>query len=46
MKLPYGESNFEKIITQDFLYIDKTEYISALEEKGSYNILLRPRRFG
>ncbi|CAK8725243.1 Putative AAA-ATPase [Candidatus Electrothrix laxa] len=46
MKLPYGESNFEKIITQDFLYIDKTEYIAALEENGSYNILLRPRRFG
>ena len=46
MKLPYGESNFEKIITQDFLYIDKTKYIEALEENGSYNILLRPRRFG
>jgi hypothetical protein len=46
MKLPYGESNFKKIITQDFLYIDKTEYIAALEENGSYNILLRPRRFG
>ena len=46
MKLPYGESNFKKIITQGFLYIDKTEYIAALEENGSYNILLRPRRFG
>ncbi|MCP4609744.1 MAG: AAA family ATPase [Planctomycetes bacterium] len=46
MKIPYGESNFKKIITQDFLYIDKTEYIAALEESGSYNILLRPRRFG
>uniref|UniRef100_UPI00405693B0 AAA family ATPase n=1 Tax=Candidatus Electrothrix sp. TaxID=2170559 RepID=UPI00405693B0 len=46
MKIPYGESNFKKIITQAFLYIDKTEYIAALEENGSYNILLRPRRFG
>ncbi|MCI5132063.1 MAG: AAA family ATPase, partial [Candidatus Electrothrix sp. EH2] len=46
MKIPYGESNFKKIITQDFFYIDKTEYISLLEQHGSYNILLRPRRFG
>ncbi|WLE99167.1 MAG: AAA family ATPase [Candidatus Electrothrix communis] len=46
MKTPYGESNFKKIITQDFLYIDKTKYIRILEQSGSYNILLRPRRFG
>jgi len=46
MKTPYGESNFKKIITQDFLYIDKTKYIGMLEQSGSYNILLRPRRFG
>ena len=46
MKIPYGESNFKKIITQSFFYIDKTEYISLLEQHGSYNILLRPRRFG
>ena len=46
MKLPYGESNFKKIITQNFLYVDKTAYIALLEENGSFNILLRPRRFG
>ncbi|WP_446011820.1 AAA family ATPase [Candidatus Electrothrix sp.] len=46
MKIPYGESNFKKIITQGFLYIDKTKYIETLEQRGSYNILLRPRRFG
>jgi hypothetical protein len=46
MKIPYGESNFQKIITQGFLYIDKTPYIETLEENSSYNILLRPRRFG
>ena len=46
MKIPYGESNFKKIITQGFLYIDKTKYIEILEQSGSYNILLRPRRFG
>ncbi|WP_339137057.1 MAG: AAA family ATPase [Candidatus Electrothrix sp. GW3-4] len=46
MKIPYGESNFKKIITQGFLYIDKTSFIETLEQNGSYNILLRPRRFG
>ncbi len=46
MKIPYGKSNFKKIITQNLLYIDKTKYIEVLEQSGSYNILLRPRRFG
>ncbi|MCI5122075.1 MAG: AAA family ATPase, partial [Candidatus Electrothrix sp. AUS4] len=46
MKIPSGKSNFKKIITQDLLYIDKTKYIEVLEQSGSYNILLRPRRFG
>jgi hypothetical protein len=46
MKLPYGESNFKKVITQGYTYIDKTAYIAKLETAGSYQILLRPRRFG
>ncbi|MDQ5767316.1 AAA family ATPase [Thiothrix subterranea] len=46
MKLPYGESNFKKVITQGYTYIDKTAYIARLEETGSHIILLRPRRFG
>ena len=46
MKIPYGVSNFKKIITQNYLYIDKTGYIETLEQQGSLNILLRPRRFG
>ncbi|CAK8725707.1 Putative AAA-ATPase [Candidatus Electrothrix aarhusensis] len=46
MKIPYGESNFKKIRTGNYLYIDKTRYIQVLEEQGSFNILLRPRRFG
>ena len=46
MKIPYGESNFKKIILHDFLYIDKTAYIEKLEQQGSFNLLLRPRRFG
>ncbi len=46
MKIPYGESSFKKIRTENYLYIDKTAYIETLEQEGSFNILLRPRRFG
>ena len=46
MKLPYGESNFKKVISGGYVYIDKTAYIAQLEESGSYHFLLRPRRFG
>ena len=46
MKIPYGESDFRKIRAGNYLYIDKTAYIRQLEEQGSFNLLLRPRRFG
>ncbi|WPD23868.1 MAG: AAA family ATPase [Candidatus Electrothrix scaldis] len=46
MKIPYGLSNFKDVITESYLYIDKTAYIAALEQEGKFNILLRPRRFG
>ncbi|MCI5122046.1 MAG: hypothetical protein D3908_12815 [Candidatus Electrothrix sp. AUS4] len=46
MKIPYGISNFKSLITEGYLYIDKTRFITILEEQGKYNILLRPRRFG
>lgn len=46
MKIPYGLSNFKKVITEGYLYIDKTVYIEKLENYGNLNILLRPRRFG
>ena len=45
-KIPYGLSNFKKVIEQDFIYVDKTAYIPALEAAGSHLFLLRPRRFG
>jgi hypothetical protein len=46
MKIPYGISNFKSLITEGYLYVDKTPFIETLEEQGKYNILLRPRRFG
>ena len=32
MKFPYGESNFKKIRTQGYFYVDKTRYIEILEK--------------
>ena len=45
-KYPIGVQNFEKIIRNGFLYVDKTEFIYSLVTKGGYYFLSRPRRFG
>ena len=47
-KIIYGESNFKKIkVNNDYLYIDKTNYIEKLEKSNeNFVIFLRPRRFG
>jgi len=47
-KIIYGESNFKKIkINNNYLYIDKTQYIEKIESiNESFLIFLRPRRFG
>lgn len=45
--LPYGESNFERLRTQDFRYVDRTQYIPVLEGKSNRSFFfLRPRKFG
>jgi hypothetical protein len=47
LKLPYGISDFAKIRTGNFFYVDKTRYIEKLEHLGSeYLFFIRPRRFG
>lgn len=43
---PIGIQNFEKIRTEDFLYVDKTAAIYKLAKEGRYYFLSRPRRFG
>jgi len=45
-KFPYGLSDFYKIITEGYFYVDRTEYIRPVEESGSQLLFLRPRRFG
>ncbi|MFA6778947.1 MAG: AAA family ATPase, partial [Paludibacteraceae bacterium] len=45
-RLPYGISDFRKIITEDFYFVDKSEIIPDLENIANFIFLLRPRRFG
>ena len=45
-RLPVGIQTFEKLITNDCLYIDKTEYIWNMIHLSNYIFLSRPRRFG
>ena len=47
-KIIYGNSNFRKIkIDNNYLYIDKTQFIERLENLNEdFVIFLRPRRFG
>jgi hypothetical protein len=45
-KYPYGISNFEQLIKEKFILIDKTPFIELLEENETYVSYLRPRRIG
>ena len=47
-KLPLAITTFAKIRdkSQNYLYVDKTEFACQLIDKGEYYFLSRPRRFG
>lgn len=46
-KLPYGVSDYERIVDNNYYYVDKTPYIEQLENLAEpYIMLLRPRKFG
>ena len=46
-KLPVGIQSFEEIRKGEYLYVDKTDIIWQLANRGKkYNYLSRPRRFG
>ena len=45
--LPIGIDNFEKLITRNYHYVDKTLLIKdLLDNKADVNLFTRPRRFG
>ena len=46
-RLPVGIQSFEKIREDGYLYVDKTDIVWELTNRGrKYNYLSRPRRFG
>ena len=46
IRFPYGISDFHRIRSNHYLYLDRTAMLSELEEAGRQLIFLRPRRFG
>ena len=46
MKYPIGIQTFEKIRTEGYAYVDKTQLVYKLVSEGSCYFLSRPRRFG
>jgi hypothetical protein len=46
LRFPYGYADFYMLITEGNYYVDRTDYIRLLEEKGRTLLFLRPRRFG
>lgn len=44
--LPYGISDFRRIRRENYYMVDKSSFITKLEETASFLFLIRPRRFG
>jgi hypothetical protein len=45
-KLPVGIQDFETILIENYLYVDKTQLIYQMITQGQVYFLSRPRRFG
>src|SRR5574344_1848337 len=45
-RYPIGIQTFEKIRTDNYVYVDKTRYVYDIANTYSYVFLSRPRRFG
>ena len=45
-KLPIGIQDFKKLRENDYIYVDKTEFVYNLSQVPSPYFLSRPRRFG
>ena len=46
LKIPYGVSDFKRLRSEGFYFVDKSAYIRTLELCGSFLFFVRPRRFG
>jgi len=45
-KIPYGLSDFKRIQTEKYYYVDKTHFLKLIEDEANFLYFLRPRRFG
>ncbi len=45
-KLPIGIQDFERLVRDEFVYVDKTDFVYRLAKSGLPYFLSRPRRFG
>lgn len=44
--IPYGLSDYARLATENYYYVDKTHFIPLIEKAASFFFLIRPRRFG
>lgn len=44
--IPYGLSDYERLVRDNYYYVDKTHYIPLIEQAAPFFFLIRPRRFG
>lgn len=44
--IPYGVSDYDRIVKRNYYYVDKTNYLDTVEKAGEYLFFIRPRRFG
>lgn len=45
-QIPTDVDNFVTLINEDYYYIDKTQYIPLLEQKGKFILFVRPSGMG
>ena len=45
-RIPYGLTNYERMVQRNCYYVDKTMYLETIENMGDYLFFIRPRRFG
>ena len=38
--IPYGLSDFKRVLEEDYYYVDKTKYIPLIEEYGNFLYLI------
>ena len=46
LKIPYGVSDFKRLRSEGYYFVDKSAYIRTLELCGSFLFFVRPRRVG